>query len=1096
MTVNVSPRLGLPLMATAMAQKEQVFNEAILAFDAMFSGSAISATTTTPPSSPSDGDCYIVPATGATGAWAGKAKKIAFAYNGWQFIDPPEHFRMYVVGASNFYMFTTSGGWAAVPAGSPVVFTDLTDINVSGVEDGQVLKFDEATGKWVPLTLPTYPATLAAQGDVALGTPTEGQVLAYNATTHKWHPITLPSAESFATLADVDQTGVTDGYIAAWRASDSKVHWINPGSIVSVPNLADIGNVDLSGPVSAGMALIFNGAVWTASADAISFSFEQMADGPGSLEGGSLKILRVKEDETGLEYVAPVDLGITTTLHDLTDVNVTEGSSINGYALIWNNGASKWEAKPVFSGSYTDLADKPSIPHALDDLTDVESSAPTDGQALVWDAATSKWKPGTVAGGGGGSLPTGGTAGQVLTKNSSTDGDAGWAAPTGGVGGASQPHRYWRLSNMRSPGGSVSANEIAFHSTPNGLELAATWTASTVFGAGHEASHLGDGDLATYWASASGTSSDGSTAVTADFGKPVLPVEIVITPRTTPFTNQSPSSFDVDYSDDGVTWTHLASFTAGAWTYPTPQTFTLPVGNKLATGDLRDVAPDTPLNGQALVWDSVRGLYVPGAVSAGGGSGGVAGLLQDRIAPPNAALFTTIIGSNGHDPVISNSSDGVTVFNFGISPGSGDNNRIVLKSLTASSWEIVARMKVNLLDYDYNGGGIYLRNSSNGKITCWGANGGGSNGLVQFNEWTNASTYFGTPFAMTPLRNSRWEWFKIASDGTTMGAFVSEDGDTWLKCGERAVSAFMGVIDQVGFGMQISHVANRPTKTQDNITQQWPWGPEGFIHVLYYSDPDITPNASYPGVDKLGQLNDVDLSTPPVDGQALVYDGAASKWVPGVVSGGSSTSRNNSIHVPALSQFATQWTRQQSGGLGSFTFLDDAGDGIACVGPSTNANTMAVRMRPFPVNVATNEFRIAARVKHVSGAFSTDSFSGLAIGSDDANMLMFGTLKPWSSDDFGRYYVAHFNGGTYHDDDYSLRILLNAEWVSIHFDGAGNVNFDVSIDGRNWMTAYARTIATYWASTPTHYGFGWKPYSPNSLFLMPFFYSTELPSPF
>lgn len=36
---------------------------------------------------------------------------------------------------------------------------------------------------------------------------------------------------------------------------------------------------------------------------------------------------------------------------------------------------------------------------------------------------------------GGGSLPSGGTVGQVLTKNSSTDGDASWQDPTGGGGG-------------------------------------------------------------------------------------------------------------------------------------------------------------------------------------------------------------------------------------------------------------------------------------------------------------------------------------------------------------------------------------------------------------------------------------------------------------------------------------------------------------------------------------------------------------------------------------------------------------------------------------------------------------------------------------
>jgi len=63
------------------------------------------------------------------------------------------------------------------------------------------------------------------------------------------------------------------------------------------------------------------------------------------------------------------------------------------------------------SGSYTDLTNKPTIPAAysstsIDALSDVDTttSAPTNGQALVWSSAGSKWLPGTVSGGGGGTL--------------------------------------------------------------------------------------------------------------------------------------------------------------------------------------------------------------------------------------------------------------------------------------------------------------------------------------------------------------------------------------------------------------------------------------------------------------------------------------------------------------------------------------------------------------------------------------------------------------------------------------------------------------------------------------------------------------------
>lgn len=41
---------------------------------------------------------------------------------------------------------------------------------------------------------------------------------------------------------------------------------------------------------------------------------------------------------------------------------------------------------------------------ALDDLTDVDASAPDDGDALIWDAGSSSWVPGAVSGSGGGDL--------------------------------------------------------------------------------------------------------------------------------------------------------------------------------------------------------------------------------------------------------------------------------------------------------------------------------------------------------------------------------------------------------------------------------------------------------------------------------------------------------------------------------------------------------------------------------------------------------------------------------------------------------------------------------------------------------------------
>ena len=87
--------------------------------------------------------------------------------------------------------------------------------------------------------------------------------------------------------------------------------------------------------------------------------------------------------------------GITTTTDGEGRVTIT------GPAL----------AAVATSGTYSSLTGLPTIPAAyastsIDALSDVDTTTavPTDGQALVWSAAGAKWLPGTISGGGGGTL--------------------------------------------------------------------------------------------------------------------------------------------------------------------------------------------------------------------------------------------------------------------------------------------------------------------------------------------------------------------------------------------------------------------------------------------------------------------------------------------------------------------------------------------------------------------------------------------------------------------------------------------------------------------------------------------------------------------
>lgn len=86
--METSPNLNLPFIMPSQAQKHVTHNEAVAMLDALVQLSVVSRSSAEPPALPAAGMRWIVP-TGATGAWAGQAGKIAlFQDGGWTFIAP------------------------------------------------------------------------------------------------------------------------------------------------------------------------------------------------------------------------------------------------------------------------------------------------------------------------------------------------------------------------------------------------------------------------------------------------------------------------------------------------------------------------------------------------------------------------------------------------------------------------------------------------------------------------------------------------------------------------------------------------------------------------------------------------------------------------------------------------------------------------------------------------------------------------------------------------------------------------------------------------------------------------------------------------
>jgi len=90
---GMTPRLGLPLLFAAQAQKEVFVNEAHAVLDALVHG-IIEAESDTPPLDPQDGQCWIV-GSGATGDWVGRETRIACRQSGqWLYVTPVDGMRV------------------------------------------------------------------------------------------------------------------------------------------------------------------------------------------------------------------------------------------------------------------------------------------------------------------------------------------------------------------------------------------------------------------------------------------------------------------------------------------------------------------------------------------------------------------------------------------------------------------------------------------------------------------------------------------------------------------------------------------------------------------------------------------------------------------------------------------------------------------------------------------------------------------------------------------------------------------------------------------------------------------------------------------
>jgi hypothetical protein len=166
---------------------------------------------------------------------------------------------------------------ATILSGLPEDLADLADVNISTLTNGQILRYDSTTGKWIN----TDQANLDLDdlNDVSIVSPSNGQVLVYNSSTSKWENSSggfVPYVGAVTTV-DLGAQGLRAGYvrfdttiasvpqeqgIMFWDADDETVDVILNGYTMKIgEDLFYPVKNQTGSTIAKGTAVRFNGTV-------------------------------------------------------------------------------------------------------------------------------------------------------------------------------------------------------------------------------------------------------------------------------------------------------------------------------------------------------------------------------------------------------------------------------------------------------------------------------------------------------------------------------------------------------------------------------------------------------------------------------------------------------------------------------------------------------------------------------------------------------------------------------------------------------------------------------------------------------------------
>ena len=132
---------------------------------------------------------------------------------------------------------------------------------------------------------------------------------------------------------------------------------------------------------------------------------------------------------------------------------------------------------------------------------------------------------------------------------------------------------------------------------------------------------------------------------------------------------------------------------------------------------------------------------------------------------------------------------------------SSDNNRMIIQPIPTVPFEVTAKIRMYIPNFNWATFGITIYNSANNKRGILGigtVSGNSRAHLIQFTSATawNADTWsingFGDPSAV--------HYVKVTFNTTSFSFYLSSDGDEWIFIGTDTYSRWIGAVTHVGIG--------------------------------------------------------------------------------------------------------------------------------------------------------------------------------------------------------------------------------------------------------------------------------------------------------